>query len=152
MGSSPDEMKTTLGLGEINCHGGRDGINLGCATFSPGFTYADQRVKFFSADFIEDRLGSIAIETAGGSESILEQAISAKYGRPTAKYKEAQSLKNGIKYKMTVTEWKIKGRGLISMQSHPDPASQVFLSVAAPEYLAWQREARKASIKAKSDI
>lgn len=152
MGASIDDLRALAGLEAMRCPVMDDAGNGSCWIATPEMTYADQYVKSFSADFLLGRLAQASIETFGGSGELIEQSLSAKYGRPAKKYKVQQTVKNGAMYKMSVTEWRLKSGGMISIQDHPMPANQMFTALISPAWLAWQRRASTATAKAKSDI
>lgn len=152
LGASIDELRSVAGLADLQCPIMDSDGNGSCWISTPEMTYADQHVKSFSADFLLGRLAQASVETFGGSGELIEQALLAKYGRPAKKYKVQQTIKNGANYKMSVTEWKLKSGGMISIQDHPMPANQMFTSLISPAWIAWQRRAGTATAKAKKDI
>lgn len=151
MGISAEDFKKSIGLPDLRCSNLDEEMG-DCTTFSPGITFADQSVQYLSADFLNDKLASVTVSTYGGTAEIIQQAITAKYGRPSTKYKVQKVTKKGIKYQMTATRWKLPSGDEIAMEDHPQPDEQVFVSLESSAKVAWRKRAQIASPRAKKDI
>lgn len=139
-------------LPTVTCAGEYQGV-ITCSGFIPPgrFTYADCPVDFVKADFVDDRLEAVMVTPYGGTGSIVEHAITAKYRGPSGSRKMKQVLPDGREYQARVVEWRLKG-GAISLQDHPAPRSTVIVSIASSSWRAREQAAARPTAKAKNDI
>lgn len=151
MGVTAEEFKKIPGTENLSCFTNAADQIQTCAGQS-SITYAGQIVNLLSVNFIKERSAQVSIATLGGSGEIIRSALNTRYGQPTRKRTVPQRMKNGAAYKMTVTEWRTKDGGLISMEDHPSPQNEVFTSLMSAAWLKWQAGANKASAKEKADL
>jgi hypothetical protein len=152
MGASRGDFFRAAGAEpEFGCFGESTDL-VSCSIVPPSLTYADQRVLSISGDFLNDRLVAVAVQTYGGTAGIVQQAITSKYGRPSKTRKSPKTRSNGTTYSSTVTEWHMKDGGLIMLEDHPAPESQVFVTLSSARKEAWFDRVNRASPKAKKDI
>lgn len=152
MGSTLEAFKALAESGsKLTCLA-EDKNGLKTCFGSTGITYADQQILDISADFLDDKLASVTIQSHGGTADIIRQAISSKYGKVKATSKLRQTNPNGSLYDATLYEWKPSGGGRVSVQDHPRPHHKVYVSLESAEKLAWFNKVNTATPRAKKDI
>lgn len=151
MGISLEDLKASVGISDLHCID-LDSETSSCWSGDVDMTYAGQLVRHFSTDFLHGKLAGVSVQTLGGTGEKIEQVLSAKYGRPKVKRKVDQAMKNGAKYKMQVTEWRLPSGDEISIQDHPSPVDEVFVSLESSSWVKWRKRSQTATAKEKSDI
>jgi hypothetical protein len=151
MGTSLEQLESTVTISNRNCLKPIGDPDQSCWG-STDATYAGQVIKTIMVDLRNGQTAHITVATLGGSGEIIRSALVSKYGKPTGKRQVSKSMKNGIKYTMSVTEWRLRSGGLIAIEDHPQPVGEVYTSLMTPAWQKWQSEANKADRKAKADL
>jgi hypothetical protein len=151
MGISLDELRAKADLPSLSCTDlGED--TSSCWVSKTGTTYAGQSVLNFSADFLGAKLANISMQTLGGTASKISQALSAKYGNPKVKRTVIKTLKNGSKYTMYVTTWRLSSGDEIAIEDHQAPVNEVYTALTSKSWVKWRNHAQKITSKEKKDI
>jgi hypothetical protein len=87
-----------------------------------------------------------------GLPTVVEQAISNKYGKPTSHRSLKQTSLDGKPYTSKFTEWKLRDGSVISVQEMPTTREGIFVNLSSAAKEAWFRKVNSASPKAKKDI
>lgn len=151
LGSTLEQFENTVPLANRNCSKQAEDPDESCWG-STNATYAGQIIKTINVDLLNGRTAQITVATLGGSAEIIRSALISKYGKPTGRRQVSKAMKNGAKYKMSVTEWRTKDGGSIAIEDHPAPVGEVYTSLISSDWLKWQARSMKAGPKAKADI